>query len=101
MCSATDHLTSCEIRPVIRFLHSKNVSAKEIQRELCTVYVQNVVSERTVRQWCIILKDGRQMFTMKGQVVGRPSVVSDDLVQSERRRFAISELSCEFSLFSA
>jgi hypothetical protein len=37
---------------------------------------------------------------------GRPSVVSDDLVQSvdhkicERRRFTISEVSCEFSQIS-
>jgi hypothetical protein len=43
------------------------------------------------------------MFKMKNEVVGQPSVVSDDLVQSvdqkicERRRFTISELSCEFS----
>jgi hypothetical protein len=41
------------------------------------------------------------MFTMKGEVVNWPSVVSDDLVRSvdqkicERRRFTISELSCE------
>jgi hypothetical protein len=40
-------------------------------------------------------------------VVGRPSVASDDLVQSvdqkenwERRRFTISELSCEFPQIS-
>jgi hypothetical protein len=100
MCPATYHPTSCEILAFIRFLQSKNVSAKEIHRELCTVHGQNVVSKGTVRQWCIIFKDGRQMFTMKGKVVGRPSVVSDDLVQSERRRFAISELSCEFPFFS-
>jgi hypothetical protein len=43
-----------------------------------------------------------QMFTMKSEVFGRPSVVCDDLVHSveqkicERRRFTISELSCKF-----
>jgi hypothetical protein len=43
-----------------------------------------------------------QMFTMKSEMVGRPSVVSDDVVQSvdqkscERRRFTIPELSCDF-----
>jgi hypothetical protein len=47
------------------------------------------------------------MFTMKSEVVGRSSVVSDDLVQSvdqeicERRRFIISELSCEFPQISS
>jgi hypothetical protein len=47
-----------------------------------------------------IFKDGRseQMFTMKSEVVGRPSMVIDILVQSadekisERRRSTISEL---------
>jgi hypothetical protein len=43
---------------------------------------------------------------MKSEAVGRPSVVSDDLVQSvdqkicERRSFMISELSCEFPQIS-
>jgi hypothetical protein len=43
---------------------------------------------------------------MKNEVVGRPYVLSDDLVQSvdqkicERRCFSISELSCEFPQIS-
>jgi hypothetical protein len=46
------------------------------------------------------------MFTMKSEVVGRPSVMSVDLIQSihqkirERRRFTISELSCGFPQIS-
>jgi hypothetical protein len=46
------------------------------------------------------------MFTMKSEVVDRPSVVSNDRVQSvdykicERRRFIISEVSCEFPQIS-
>jgi hypothetical protein len=46
------------------------------------------------------------MFNTKSEVVGRPSVVSDDLVQSvdqnicERWHFTISELSCEFPQIS-
>jgi hypothetical protein len=42
------------------------------------------------------------MFTMKSEMIGRPSVVSVDLVQSvdekicERRHLTISELSREF-----
>jgi hypothetical protein len=46
------------------------------------------------------------MFTMKSEVVGRPSVVSDNHVQSVdqkisvRLRFTISELSCEFPQIS-
>jgi hypothetical protein len=42
------------------------------------------------------------MFRMKNEVVDRPSVVNDDLVKKkcERRRFTISELSCEFPRIS-
>jgi hypothetical protein len=45
---------------------------------------------------------GEQMFMMKSEMVGRPSVVSDDFVEKgdqkigERWRFTITELSCEF-----
>jgi hypothetical protein len=42
------------------------------------------------------------MFTMKSEVVGRPHVVSDDLIQNvdqsiyKRWRFTISKLACYF-----
>jgi hypothetical protein len=109
MCPAIDNPTSCEIHAVIRFLRAKIMSAAEIHRELCAVHGQNLMSEGTVRQWRRMFKDGRineQMFTMKSEVIGWPSVVSDVLVQSvdqkirERRRFTISELSCEFPQLS-
>jgi hypothetical protein len=58
MCPAIDNPTICEIRPVIRFLHTKNMSDVEIHNELCAVYGQNVLSEGTVRQWCRMFKDG-------------------------------------------
>jgi hypothetical protein len=83
MCPAIDNLASCEIRAVVLFLRAKNMNAADIYRELCAVYGQNVMSEGTVRQWCRIFRDGEQMFTMKREVVGWPSVVSDDLFQSE------------------
>jgi hypothetical protein len=59
------------------------------------------MSEGTVRQCCRMFKDGRTNVHDEEQS-GRPSVVSDDLVQSvdqkicQRRRFTFSELSCEF-----
>jgi hypothetical protein len=65
------------------------------------VYGQNVMSEGTVRQWCRMFKDGRTNVHDEERS-GRPSAVSDWLVQSvnqkicERRRFTISELSCGF-----
>jgi hypothetical protein len=59
MCPAIDNPTSCEIRSVIRFLHSKNMSAAEIHCELCAVYGQNVVNEGTIRQWYRMFRDGQ------------------------------------------
>jgi transposase len=81
------------------------MSAAEMRCELCAVYGKNVMSERTIRQWCRMFKDG-QTDVHDEERSGRPSVVSDDLVQSvdqkicERRGLKISELSCEFPLFS-
>jgi hypothetical protein len=34
MCPDIDNPASCEISPLIRFLHAKNMSAAEIRREL-------------------------------------------------------------------
>jgi hypothetical protein len=106
MCPAIDNPASCEIRAAIRFLHAKITSASENHRELCAVYGQNM-SEGTVRQRCTMFKDGRKMFTMKAEVVGRPSLVSDDLVNIfdpkmyERGRFTVSEFCANFHKFQS
>jgi hypothetical protein len=63
MCPTIDNRASCEIHAVIRFLHTKNMSAAELHRELCVVYGQNVMSEGTLRQ-------SGGMFMMKSEVVG-------------------------------
>jgi hypothetical protein len=76
------------------------MSAAEIHRELCAVYSLTALSEGTVRQWCSVQRDDEQIFMMKSKVVGQPAVASDDLVLSERRRFTISERSCQFPQIS-
>jgi hypothetical protein len=93
VCPETDNPASCNIRAVHPFFHAKNISVAEIHREIWVVHGQNIMSEGTVGQCCRMFKDGRQMFTMKSEVVRTPSVMSDDLFQSvdqkicERRRF--------------
>jgi hypothetical protein len=106
MCFAIDNPANYEIRAIIRYLRTKNMSAGEIHRELCAaVYCQNVMSEGAVRQWCRILKDGPTNVHDEERSC-RPSVVSDDLVQNvdqeicEKRPYSISELSCEFPQIS-
>jgi hypothetical protein len=100
MFPAIDNAASCKTRAVIRLLHAKVRSTAEIHSELCAVYGQNLMNEGTVRQWCRMFKDGRRIFMMKSEVDGRPSVMSDDKKNCERKRFTISEISCEFPQFS-
>jgi transposase len=76
MCLATDNPFCCEIPSVIRFLHSKNMSAAEIHCEFCAVYGQNVMSEGTVRQWCRMFKDGRKNVHDEERS-GRPAMSSE------------------------
>jgi transposase len=81
MCPAIDNPASCEILSVVRFLLAKNMSAAEMHRELCAVCAQYVMCEETVRQWCRMFRDGRTDVHGERRS-GRPSVVSDDLVQN-------------------
>jgi hypothetical protein len=59
------------------------------------------MSEGTVRQWRRMFKDGRANVHDEERSA-RPSVISDNFLQnvdqknSGRRRFTISEISCEF-----
>jgi hypothetical protein len=78
MCPAIDNAASCEIRYVIRFLHPKNTSAAEIQRELCAAHGKNVVSQGTLRQLCRMFKVGRTNVHDEEEVVGHCSVQSVD-----------------------
>jgi hypothetical protein len=50
MCPAIDNPASCEIRAVICFLHTINMSAAEIHCELHAIYSPNVMGEGTVKQ---------------------------------------------------
>jgi hypothetical protein len=81
MCPVIDNPARCKVHVVIHFLHAKNMSAVEIHCELYAVYSQNVMSERTARQWCKMFKAGRTNVHDEEQS-GQPSVVSDDFVQS-------------------
>jgi hypothetical protein len=55
---AIDNPASCEIRAVIRSVHTKNMSAAEIHHELCSVCGQNVMHEENIKQWWRMFKDG-------------------------------------------
>jgi hypothetical protein len=69
MCPAIDNPPRCEIHTVLHFLRAKNMNAVEIHHELCVVYDQNVMSERTIRQWLERSRMGEQIFTIKSKVI--------------------------------
>jgi hypothetical protein len=86
MCPAIVNPTSCEILALICFLQSKNTSSTEAHLELCAaIYGQNVMSEGRVRQRCGNSAEcsnmGEQTNVYDEERSGRPSVVSDDIVQ--------------------
>jgi len=92
---------SCEVRAVIRFLHTEGQSAAEIHRRLCRVYGDNIMSDSCVREWCRKFRDGRtDMHDEGGQE--RHSIVTDELFQKVdqcfrgKRRFTILELPEKF-----
>jgi hypothetical protein len=60
--------------------------AAEIHCELCTVYIQNIMSEGSVRQWYRMFKDGRKNFHDEERN-GWPSTVSDNLVKMLTKKF--------------
>jgi hypothetical protein len=80
----------------ICFLHAKNMSAAEINCELCASLWPKCNERRNCKTMVKNVQDGQT------QVCGRPTVVSDHLVQSvdqkicDARCFTISELSREF-----
>jgi hypothetical protein len=102
VCPAINNPASCEIRALIRYLHAKTWMTRKsvVDYELFTA------KKELLENGVECSKIGEQIFTMKREMVGRPSVVSDYLVQSvdqkicENRRFKTSEFPCEFPQIS-
>jgi hypothetical protein len=100
MCATINNTASCEVLAVIRFLLAINNNAAKIQRQLCEVYGPNVMSDSNVKQWCHLFEEGRTNVYDE-EHNGRPSVITDDLVEKVNTtlcgngRFTISELSLE------
>jgi transposase len=91
----------CEIHAVKPFLQAEGHSAAEIHCRMSAVCRPNFVSDTYDKDWCRKFRDERTDVHDEGGQ-GRPSLVTDDLVQHtdalvrERHWFTISELSLEF-----
>jgi hypothetical protein len=63
----------CQVRSVIRFLNAKGERPAEIQKQIVAVY-GNVMNRQNGTKWCRDFSGGRTKS-------GRPSLISEDLLQ--------------------
>ena len=71
--------TKCEVRSVIRFLNAKCERSAEIHKQIVAVY-DNVMNRQNVTKGCREFSEGRtDVHDEQGN--GRPSLISDDLLQ--------------------
>jgi transposase len=71
--------TKCDVRSVIRFLNAKGERPTEIQKQIVVAY-GIVMNQKNVAKWCREFSKGRTDVHDE-QRSGRPSVISDDLLQ--------------------
>ncbi|PNF32058.1 hypothetical protein B7P43_G05746 [Cryptotermes secundus] len=74
-----------EVQSVIKFLNAQSIALIEIHRQLCRVYGPNVMSKQMVHRWCRQFSAGRQSVHDEKRS-GRPSIITDDLVELVRER---------------
>ena len=92
----------CAVWSVIKFIKAQSIALIEIHRQLCQIYVPNVMSKQMVSRWWRQFTAGRQY--VHEECGGRPSIIMDNLVElvweciMENHRFAIMELSSHFPL---
>ncbi|PNF34093.1 hypothetical protein B7P43_G01145 [Cryptotermes secundus] len=88
-----------EVRTAIRFLHTTRDTAAEINRQLISVYGENVINRQNVAKWCREFEAGRSDVHDEKRS-RRSSVVIDEKQKSKKtdenigadRRLTIDEL---------
>ena len=86
----------CEVRSVIRFLNAKGERPAEINKQIVAVY-GNVMNRQNMTKWFREFSEGRTDVHDE-QRSGRPSLISDDLLQETEgeiranRRLSLREL---------
>ncbi|KAL4142110.1 hypothetical protein QTP88_004631 [Uroleucon formosanum] len=96
-----ENAATCELRSVIRFLNAKNIKPVDIHGQICEVYGENAMSHSMVRRWVRLFNEGRTNVHDEERT-GRPSLISDVLVQEvekkihENRRFTMTSLAKHF-----
>jgi len=69
----------CEMRSITKFLNAEGERPAEIHKQIVAVYI-NVMNRQNVTRWCREFSEGRTGVHDE-QRSGRPSLISDDLLQ--------------------
>ncbi|CAL1261915.1 unnamed protein product [Larinioides sclopetarius] len=96
MAAPIQNPAKSEVRSIIRFLHAKGQRPADIHKEIVSVY-GNIMNRQNVMKWCCHFSEGRTNVHDE-QRTGRPSVISDALLQRTEeaihanRRLKLKEL---------
>ena len=78
MAASIQSPAKCEVRFAIRFLDAKGDRPAEIHKEIVAVYSN--VNRQNMTKWCLEFSEGKTDVHDE-QRHGRPSLISDDLLQ--------------------
>ncbi|XP_005095693.1 protein GVQW3-like [Aplysia californica] len=101
MPSKIENYADSESRSVVRFLTAKITKPRDIHTQISEIYGVNAMGESMVRKRVRMFKEGRENVNDEPRR-GRPSLVSDDLInkvdikEKEDTRFTLSSLSSNF-----
>jgi len=79
MAAPIQSSAKCEVRSVVKFLNAKGERLAEIQEQIIAVN-GNVMNRQNVTKWCREFSEGK-IDVHDEQRSGRPSLISDDLLQ--------------------
>lgn len=110
LCSVVSNMSAkievaakCEQHSVIRFLLAREVGVTEICKQLTDVYGENAICRSKVYKWKAEFESGRTNVHHETGTSGRPSVITDSIVDLVRnalmsdRRLTISELCTKYN----
>jgi len=85
MFKKTENPAAYEMRSVIRFSNTKNMTRAEIHHQLCEVYGEHAMSSSMVQRWVRLFNEGLENVHCDPRS-GRPSVVNEDLVLADEEK---------------
>ena len=89
MFKTIEGAADCAIRPLIRFLNTRNVLPSDIYHQICQVYGDNAMSDGMVRKWVRMFNEGRENVYDEARSE-RPSLMNDDLLHKVNEKECVT-----------